>query len=412
MWRFAWQNLMTRPARTLLAALGLTLPIMATLGLFSLTSGIRSLMGDTLSKLNGLMVMRAGAFAPVVSDLPANLAPALSAIPGVRLVAPELWRFAPPIEGRNELLKAAAGSIFGAAGESAASFGSMIMIEGETLPEHLKLRGGAYKQSILPADQGGGRYLQLTDLGQPHVVISKKIAQSYPNDDGTPKKAGDQIKIGGKPFQIVGLYETGSFLIDNTIVMDVESVRKLYSLDDRTVSAYYIEPDDGIQAETLIERINQSVPGLKVQSTSQFNSQFGGIMSRLDLFLLLTVALAAVVGGVGVANTMLTSAMERVVEFGVMRANGWTRRNILSLVTAESTLLGVISSVIGSTLAIAGLFALNRWISGLGLKLELTPGLLIASNAAAIAVATLSGIYPAWRASRMTPMNAIRNDLL
>jgi putative ABC transport system permease protein len=369
-------------------------------------------MGDTLSKLNGLMVMRAGAFAPVVSDLPANLAPALSAIPGVRLVAPELWRFAPPIEGRNELLKAAAGSIFGAAGESAASFGSMIMIEGETLPEHLKLRGGAYKQSILPADQGGGRYLQLTDLGQPHVVISKKIAQSYPNDDGTPKKAGDQIKIGGKPFQIVGLYETGSFLIDNTIVMDVESVRKLYSLDDRTVSAYYIEPDDGIQAETLIERINQSVPGLKVQSTSQFNSQFGGIMSRLDLFLLLTVALAAVVGGVGVANTMLTSAMERVVEFGVMRANGWTRRNILSLVTAESTLLGVISSVIGSTLAIAGLFALNRWISGLGLKLELTPGLLIASNAAAIAVATLSGIYPAWRASRMTPMNAIRNDLL
>jgi putative ABC transport system permease protein len=117
------------------------------------------------------------------------------------------------------------------------------------------------------------------------------------------------------------------------------------------------------------------------------------------------------VGGVGVANTMLTSAMERVGEFGVMRANGWTRRNILSLVTAESSLLGAVSGVLGSGLAVAGLVMLNRWISVYGIKLELTLGLVAASDAVAIAVATLAGLYPAWRASRMTPMNAIRNEV-
>jgi putative ABC transport system permease protein len=56
MWRFAWQNLTTRPTRTALAVLGLTVPILAILGLFSLTQGIRTLMGSTLAQINGLDV--------------------------------------------------------------------------------------------------------------------------------------------------------------------------------------------------------------------------------------------------------------------------------------------------------------------------------------------------------------------
>ena len=72
MWRFAWQNLITRPTRTFLAVLGLTIPIIAILGLFSLTGGIRTLMGNTLAKMNGLMVMRANSPAPVFSEVPAE----------------------------------------------------------------------------------------------------------------------------------------------------------------------------------------------------------------------------------------------------------------------------------------------------------------------------------------------------
>ena len=73
MWRFAWQNLITRPTRTLLAVMGLTIPIIAILGLFSLTNGIRTLMGSTLARMNGLMVMRANSPAPVFSDLPETI---------------------------------------------------------------------------------------------------------------------------------------------------------------------------------------------------------------------------------------------------------------------------------------------------------------------------------------------------
>src|SRR5918912_601624 len=67
MWSFAWKNLITRPTRTALAVLGLTIPVLAFLGLFSLTGGIRHLMGDTLASMDNLMVLSANALAPVLS---------------------------------------------------------------------------------------------------------------------------------------------------------------------------------------------------------------------------------------------------------------------------------------------------------------------------------------------------------
>ncbi len=99
MWRFAWLNLITRPTRTGLAVLGLTIPIVAILGLFSLTNGIRSLMGSTLERMNGLMVLRQNSPAPVFSDLPESMADELRKVKGTRVAAPEVWKLAPPIEG-------------------------------------------------------------------------------------------------------------------------------------------------------------------------------------------------------------------------------------------------------------------------------------------------------------------------
>ena len=101
MWTFAWQNLVTRPTRTALAVLGLTIPLLAFLGLFSLSGGIRHLMGDTLASMQSLMVLRENAPAPVFSDLPPDVGDALRKLPGVRVVAAEVWKVAPPIDGRG-----------------------------------------------------------------------------------------------------------------------------------------------------------------------------------------------------------------------------------------------------------------------------------------------------------------------
>ena len=130
------------------------------------------------------------------------------------------------------------------------------------------------------------------------------------------------------------------------------------------MSVFYVEPEPLVELDVLGRSDHRdALPEVQVRSMSQFNIQVGNIMGKLDLFLLLTVGLALLVGGVGIANTMLMSAMERLVEFGVMRANGWTRRNILGLVTAESSLLGLLSGVVASVLAFGGIAILNSLLT-------------------------------------------------
>src|SRR5205807_9551475 len=99
MYALALRNLTTRPMRTLLGLVGLSIPIFGVLGLFSLSMGLRHLVADTLGQIQGLMVVRVNAPTPVFSDLPAETAEVLKRIPGVRVVAPEVWKVAPPIDG-------------------------------------------------------------------------------------------------------------------------------------------------------------------------------------------------------------------------------------------------------------------------------------------------------------------------
>jgi putative ABC transport system permease protein len=406
---FAWQNLITRPVRSLLAIVGLTIPIVAILGLFSLTNGIRSLMDNTLARMKGLMVMRVDSPAPVFSELPADVSAKIKAVPGVSIVAPEVWRIAPPLEGRSVLARAAAEAFTHKGNLGLGRFAETIMIDGEQLPEHRYLRGGAFRQSLLPPDRGGGRYLEESDTGQSHVVISTKIARDYPNPDGTPKKVGDSLRIGDRPFEVIGLYETGSLMIDVTVVMEITTARDLFKMDRDKVSAFFVEPDAEVDTDDLRQRITAAVEGVQVRSMAQFNMEVGDILGQFDLLLSLVIGLAVLAGGLGIANTMLMSTTERSREFGIMRANGWTGRNILSLVSTESALVGLIAGLAASGLAVVAVTSLNSYLARFELRLELTPVLVIVSIAVSLAVATFAGLYPAWLASRMIPMDAIRN---
>jgi putative ABC transport system permease protein len=408
MWSFAWRNLVTRKTRTALAILGLTIPVLAFLGLFSISGGIRQLMGSTLGKMENLMVLRENSPAPVFSDLPADLGSRLRSIPGVRVAAPEVWRIAPPIDGKGGLAAGAIGLLTRPRDQGLKGLIGSVAIEGQDIAEHRKLRNMALAEAILPGNRGGGRFLDASDVGKPHAVISLRIARDHSNADGTPKAVGQTMRIGTRDFTIIGIYDTGALVLDSTIVMDIGVARELLGVGETAVSTFNVEPADPAQTVAVMDRIMKAIPGVTAQPISQFNITVGEVMGKLDQFLLAAVALAMLVGGVGIANTMLMSTSERYVEFGVMRTNGWTRRNILALITAESALLGALSGAIASVLAFVAVAGVNRLIEGF--SLELSPLLLVSSLVAALGIATLSGLYPAWRASRMTPMAAIRRS--
>ena len=203
MWRFAWQNLITRPTRTALAVLGLTIPILAFIGLFSLSGGIRHLMGDTLASLQNLMILRENAPVPVLSDLPPTTGAELRKIPGVPR------RRGRGLEGRPNHRRARRHPGLATAlqlltkppEDTFKSFLNIIAVEGQDIREHARLTKANLSKAILPASKGGGRFLNEHDSRQPNVVISTKIARDYPNADGSPKKVGETIRLGSPRVQ-------------------------------------------------------------------------------------------------------------------------------------------------------------------------------------------------------------------
>lgn len=399
MGNFAWRNLLTRPLRTALALVGLSIPILGVMGLFSVSNGLRDLVGDTLSQIEGVIVLSETAATPILSHLPNDLPDRLRKLPGVRAVAPEIWSLSPSVEGSNMLRK-----LLNGVNKGAESLFDTPVVAGQDLAAHSNLRSAVFPRAIKD-----GRFLKPElDRGKPHVVISRKFAKAFGTDPEHPKKVGDTLKIGGKPFDIIGIYETGSMFLDVVLVMDIDTARTLVNIPEGYSSIYVEAKEPGEASYTkLISEIEQTIPEVHARSMEEVKSNFGSLMGHVDRFLLMTVSLALAVGIVGIVNTMLMSTSERFVEFGVLRTNGWSSGDILKLVTLESALLGLMAGILGCMLAWLGTLLANQFVSG-GVRLGLTPWLLALGLGLSIVTGTLGGLYPAWRAARMVPMEAIR----
>ncbi|MGH8046495.1 MAG: ABC transporter permease, partial [Chthoniobacterales bacterium] len=122
-----------------------------------------------------------------------------------------------------------------------------------------------------------------------------------------------------------------------------------------------------------------------------------------------TSLLAVLVGVLGVMNTMLMTVFERTHEICILLALGWRRGRIVRMVLLESALLGLLGGIVGVLLGVVGVKILVTApaIQGL-LEADLSPGLLVVSIGIAVLVGLMSGLYPAWRSSRLAPSAALQ----
>jgi len=279
------------------------------------------------------------------------------------------------------------------------------VIAGQDILAHQNLHSAVFPRAL--KEHGEGRFLVPEDKGQPNIVISRKIASQHPDATGRPKTVGDSLHIAGKPFQIVGIYETGSMILDVVIVMDIEMARTVLNEPKDSVSCIYVEGKNPADNTAMSAAIEKAHPGFDARSMNEAQANFSALLGQIDTFLLMTVSLALTVGIVGIINTMLMSTTERFVEFGVLRTNGWSQVNILSLVTLESAYLGLLAGLVGCVLAWVGVLVVNQFLSG-GIHLVMSLSLLGLGIGLSVIMGTLGGLYPAWRAARLVPMEAIR----
>ncbi len=236
--------------------------------------------------------------------------------------------------------------------------------------------------------------------GNHQIMLGRMIA------DAMHKEVGDTIEIGSTRFRVVGIYESGSGWQEMGGVISLRDAQT-FAGKPRKVTMYSVKLHDASQAEVVVEKINAQYPEIHASLTGEFADQMPDMQSMNAMMGAISF-LAIFVGGMGVMNTMLMAVLERTREIGVLRALGWQRRRILGMIIQESLLLSIFGGIVGVGIAFSLGYALNN-IPMLGSALAPVWEIDIFTRAliVALSLGLVGGIYPAFRATRLQPVEAL-----
>ena len=242
------------------------------------------------------------------------------------------------------------------------------------------------------------------DAMEPVVVLGQTAAETL------KKKIGDPIQLETKELSVVGIVDGGALVENGSVILSLPLFQeisgnegKINVIDIRAAPA--MSEDD---VKRLCEEINSLVPEARAMVAGEHlgNSQAYRFIRAMSWG---TSLLAVIVGVLGVMNTMLMTVFERTQEICILLAIGWKRGRIMSMVLCESALLGLLGGVVGVLVGTLGVKVIETLpaIHDL-LEPDLSARLMVSSVAIAVVVGVISGLYPAWRGSRLTPSLALQ----
>jgi len=262
-----------------------------------------------------------------------------------------------------------------------------------------------------------GRFMSAGEAagGRPVCVLGSEVAANL-FQRGSP--LAKRVRIGEQPFEVIGVLEKqgtflGMFSLDNQAVIPLPQF----------TSGFWSNPDYQIQVKVKeLEQLDEAKEELRaamrrvrrlapnepddfgINQQDQFVKMFhrlGGTIAAVGVFI---TGLSLFVGGIGIMNIMFVSVAERTREIGIRKAIGAKRRTILVQFLIEAAAICLIGGLIGLSIAWPATFAVQRFFPA-------TMSLMIVSIALSVSLLTgiLSGFFPAWRAARMNPVEALRS---
>ena len=257
-----------------------------------------------------------------------------------------------------------------------------------------------------------------SNLGLDDIVITNGTAFSNDNQvimgdmaaQSLNKTVGDTITLSNQTFTIVGTYETGNFQDDRGIVM---SLGKLQSLTGNTdmVSLILVKAANGTSSSTLADTIESKYPNELSTSTSLSGMErMNNGLEIIESGAWAVTLLALLIGGIVVVVTMVKSVVERTREIGVLKAVGWTNKRILAMIIGESVVLSLLAAVVGIIVGVGVVEIISSAHLIMGVEPAFSAGLFLEALAVAIFLGIVGGIYPAYRASRLSPTEALRYE--
>jgi ABC-type antimicrobial peptide transport system permease subunit len=366
------KNILRRKGRTILTVLGISVGIAAIVGLGALAKGFEA----------GYNSMLSGSEADLVVSQPDAMDISMSAID--EAIGPELSAMS-EIQEISSMLE------------------GFVQTDGTPF---LFVFGYPLDSFLLDRFQiidGYGFTSREAEKSRRPIWIGSAVSESL------NKELGDSLRLGDSLFEVIGIYQTGDPLEDSGTVLSLSEAQTILG-KPRQVSLFYIRLKQADLKDRLITRVEHRYADLEIGTTSDFldNQIMGDAMQG---YMWAIAGLAIVIGGVTMTNAQLMSVYERTREIGVLRAVGWTKGRVLRMILAESVFVGVIGGILGIAMAWGLLITFSDVFQMFGAtSTSIEPDLLAQALITVFTLGLVGGLYPAWRASRLEPVEALRYE--
>ncbi len=401
--RTAWEAIRTRRMRSALTVLGILIGIAAVMLTVGLGQGAQQQVASQIGKLgSNLLIVSPGSSTSLTGirggrGSATTLTTADAAMLADPSVAPDVRAVAPTSSTSVALTANGTNWTTNVVG---------------TTPQWLQVRA----RSV-----ASGRMFTAAELDsvQPEVVLGSTTAQEL---FGIRSPVGQTVTIGAQPFTVIGVLDTVGSTVggdqDDQAIVPATTYATLVSPSSGTsVSTIYLE---ATSTDTLSAAYQEATNALLTShgltpTTADFsiNSQESIVETATSTSRTLTVllggiaAISLLVGGIGVMNIMLVSVTERVREIGLRKALGATPRIIRRQFLTEATVLGLIGGLLGLALGIIGSRLLPSLLDQPVTVSPVAAGLALAIS---LVIGVVAGVYPAGRAARLSPIDALRSE--
>jgi putative ABC transport system permease protein len=397
----AFRNIKHRGLRSWLTMLGIFIGIAAVVSLISLGNGLGAAINAQFNSLSTDRLVFSNAetgFGPpgstAVRKLDSHDVDVISGVSGIDIIVTRLIRVMKVEYNRIAQFKYVA-----------------------SLPEDQKEADFVYTSTSIKAEYG-----RLLDAGE-HGKIA--VGNDFITNNGYEKdvRVGSNLIIENRSFQVVGiLAKTSTFTVNSAILMTEYDMNSILNLKDET-DLIVLQVKDPNQIEFVADNIrkairrdrnlNQGEDDFSVQTPTQALSSVQTILTVINIIITGIATLSLIIGAIGITNTMFTSVLERTKEIGIMKAVGARNSDILSVFLIESGLLGLVGglvgAIIGLSMAFIASYGANTAFGNQLFTVSPSPVLLIGSILFSLFLGIISGIVPAWQASNLEPVEALRS---